>query len=101
MMSTATILWLSCSWIPLLIWWTLRNSALQEEHCRRRHLPARGAGRHAGKGASYQLPSPTARVRYRARGCGTWWCGDRNGTSVGRIEHVLLERLDACDLYRA
>lgn len=27
MMSTATILWLSCSWIPLLIWWTLRNSA--------------------------------------------------------------------------
>lgn len=26
-MSTATILWLSCSWIPLLIWWTLRNSA--------------------------------------------------------------------------
>lgn len=27
MMSTATILWLSCSWTPLLIWWTLRNSA--------------------------------------------------------------------------
>ena len=26
-MSTATILWLSCSWTPLLIWWTLRNSA--------------------------------------------------------------------------
>ena len=75
--------------------------ALQEEHCRRRHLPARGAGKRAGKGVTYQLPSPTARVRYRARGCGTWRCGDRNGTSVGRVEYVLLERLDTCGLYRA
>ncbi len=32
----------------------------------------------------------------------TWRCGcDRNGTSVGRVEHVLLERLDTCGLYRA
>ena len=27
MMSTATILWVSCSWIPLLAWWLLSNEA--------------------------------------------------------------------------
>lgn len=27
MMSTATILWLSCSWIPPLMWWLLSNEA--------------------------------------------------------------------------
>ena len=26
-MSTVSVMWLSCSWIPLLAWWVLRNSA--------------------------------------------------------------------------
>lgn len=26
-MSTVSVMWLSCSWIPLLVWWVLRNSA--------------------------------------------------------------------------
>ena len=78
-----------------------QRGPLQEKHRHRRHLPTRGAGGRAGKVTSCQLPPPAARVRRRARGCGAWRCGDGHGTSVGRAEHALLERLDTCDLCRA